>query len=182
LSLTYNIQTLFLYIFIPLLTSAHIFRTIGTGYQSIIVRPAVEETIKDITSRYPIEVLITERARVSADITTTLQQVLGERGLTFERFNIADFAFSAEFSHAIEAVRIAEQNALRAEQDLVRVQFEAQAEIARAEAQAEVLRLQARELTETNLQAMWIESWNGVLPQVVSDGSGLLINIPTGNN
>ncbi|MCL2837938.1 MAG: prohibitin family protein [Oscillospiraceae bacterium] len=156
--------------------SGEIFRTIGVGFESVIVRPTVEEIVKDITARYTIEELITERARVSADITSSLQSALGQRGLTFERFNIVDFSFSEEFSNAIEAVRVAEQNALRAEQDLERVRFEAEQEVARAEAQAEVLRLQAQELTDTNLQAMWIETWDGVLPQVMTDSSGLLIN------
>jgi len=157
--------------------SGEIFRTVGVGFESIIVRPAVEETIKDVTARYTIEELITERARVSADITSRLQEVLGERGLNFDRFNIIDFSFSEEFGQAIEEVRIAEQNALRAQQDLARVEFEAAQEVARAEAQAEVLRLQAQELTDTNLMAMWIEAWNGVLPQVMSDGNGILFNM-----
>ena len=163
--------------------TVNIFQTIGMGYQSIIVRPIVEETIKDITARYPIEQLITERARVSAAITSQLQTLLGERGLVFERFNIENFAFGVEFSEAIEAVRIAEQAALRAEQDLARVEFEAQADIVRAdaearaailaaEAQAEMLRLQAQELTEENIVALWIERWNGVLPQFVGGDGG----------
>ncbi|MCL2357079.1 MAG: SPFH domain-containing protein [Defluviitaleaceae bacterium] len=204
--------------------SATIFRTVGTNYQEIIVRPVVEETIKDITSRYPIEQLITERARVSADITNALQRELGERGLTFERFNIADFEFSREFSSAIEAVRIAEQSALRAEQDLERTRHEAQAQVIQAEnealarierataearqtviqaeasaeqtliraqaqaeadillaeAQAQVLRLQAQELTDENLLALWIQAWNGILPSVLleGDGGGVILNIP----
>lgn len=192
--------------------SATIFRTVGPGYQAIIVRPVVEETIKDITARYPIEQLITERARVSADITAALQRELGDRGLTFERFNIADFAFSSEFSNAIEAVRIAEQAALRAEQDLERVRHEAQADVVQAdadataritranaaaeerliaataqaeadvmlaEAQAEVLNLQARELTPENLQLLWIDRWNGILPTTLVEGEGgMILNLP----
>ena len=156
--------------------SAHVFETIGVGFESIIIRPTVEETVKDITARYTIEQLITERARVSADIASALQRELSDRGFVFERFNIVDFAFSEEFSDSIEQVRIAEQNALRAEQDLARVEFEAAQEIEMARAQAEVLRLQAQELTETNLLAMWIEKWDGVLPRVMSEDSGMLLS------
>jgi len=158
--------------------SAHVFQTIGTAYESVILRPIVEETLKDITARYPIEELITERARVSSDITSTLQAAYTARGFMLERFNIVDFQFSAEFATAIEAVRIAEQNALRAEQDLSRVKFEADAERERARAQADVLRLQAQELTETNLSAMWLEKWNGVLPVFMAgDDQGVMINL-----
>jgi len=155
----------------------NVFQTIGTGFESIVIRPTVEETVKDITARYTIEELITERARVSADIAAALQTTLSARGFTFERFNIVDFSFSIEFSNAIEQVRIAEQNALRAEQDLARVEFEAEADRAMARAQADVLRYQAQELTDTNLMAMWIERWNGILPQVMTgDGGGMLLN------
>ncbi|MCL2248632.1 MAG: prohibitin family protein [Oscillospiraceae bacterium] len=157
--------------------SAEVFRTIGIAYESIVLRPIVEETLKDITARYAIEELITERARVSADITSALQVAFTARGFTLERFNIVDFHFSTEFSNAIEQVRIAEQNALRAEQDLARVEFEAEADRERARAQADVLRLQAQELTDTNLAAMWLERWNGVLPVLMAgDSQGVMIN------
>ena len=158
--------------------SAEVFRTIGIAYESIILRPIVEETLKDITARYPIENLITERARVSADITSALQVAFTERGFTLDRFNIVDFHFSVEFGNAIEQVRIAEQNALRAEQDLQRVMHEAEADRERARAQADVLRYQAQELTDTNLIAMWIERWNGVLPTFMgTDNNGIMISI-----
>jgi len=157
--------------------SAEVFRTIGIAYEPIILRPIVEETLKDITARYAIEELITERARVSADITSALQTAFTARGFTLERFNIVDFHFSDEFANAIEQVRIAEQNALRAEQDLSRVEFEAEADRERARAQADVLRLQAQELTDTNLAAMWLERWNGVLPLLIAgDSQGIMIN------
>jgi len=157
--------------------SAHVFRTIGTAYESIVIRPTVEETLKDITARYTIEQLITERARVSADINAALQVAFTERGFTLERFNIVDFQFSAEFSNAIEQVRIAEQNALRAYQDLERSRHEAEAERVMARAQADVLRYQAQELTDTNLLAMWIERWNGVMPIFMTgDGAGMMFN------
>ena len=158
--------------------SAIVFQTIGVAYESIVLRPIVEETLKDITARYAIEELITERARVSADITSALQVAFTNRGFTLERFNIVDFHFSQEFSNAIEQVRIAEQLALRSEQDLERVRFEAEAERERARAQADVLRLQAAELTDTNLAAMWIERWNGILPVFVSgDSQGIMIDM-----
>jgi regulator of protease activity HflC (stomatin/prohibitin superfamily) len=158
--------------------SEHVFRTIGVGFESIIIRPTVEETIKDITARYSIDQLITERARVSADINSALQTAFTERGFTLERFNIVDFSFSQEFTLAIEAVRIAEQRALEAYQDLTRAEHLAEADRVMARAQADVLRYQAMELTETNLLAMWIERWNGILPAVMTgEGGGFMFNI-----
>jgi regulator of protease activity HflC (stomatin/prohibitin superfamily) len=181
--------------------SADIFQNIGLGYQHIIIRPAVEETIKSITARYSIEVLIKDRARLSAEITAQLQYILGERGLKFERFNIADFQFSPEFTRAIERVRIAEQGALEAEQELERIRHEAQAQVVTAtqaalarnqrtdaeayeirtlaDAEAYKLDLLARTLTEDNLLALWIEQWDGVLPQFVGDGQGFMFQLPT---
>jgi len=162
--------------------AGNVFREIGLGFESIIIRPTVEETVKDITARYTIEELITQRARVSADIAAELQSNLSIRGFTFERFNIVDFAFSVEFSNAIEQVRIAEQHALRAYQDLERSRHEAEAERVMARAQADVLRYQAAELTDTNLMAMWIERWNGVLPSVMTgDGNGMFLNFDLGD-
>ena len=159
-------------------STANVFQTIGIGFESVVLRPRVEETIKDITARYSIDQLITERARVSTDITMALQEAFTGRGFTLEAFNIVDFQFSEEFSNAIEQVRIAEQRALQAEQELSRAEFEAEADRVMARAQADVLRYQAQELTESNLAAMWIEKWNGILPTVMTgDGGGMFLNL-----
>jgi len=73
--------------------------------------------------------------------------------------------------------RVERANA-QAQEITIRAEAQAAADIVMAEAQAQVLRLQARELTDENLLAMWIQAWDGILPQVMTDGNGVILQIP----
>lgn len=57
---------------------------------------------------------------------------IGPYGFDIEVFNITSFEFSEEFNAAIEAKQTAQQNALKAEQDLARIKVEAQQQIEQA--------------------------------------------------
>ncbi len=90
-----------------------------------------------------------------------------------ERLTI--FSFSHRFDPAIEAMQTAEQNALKAKNDLERVTVEAQQRIALADAAAETINIQAQAIKEQGgaayVQLKAIEQWNGQLPQVSSSAT-----------
>lgn len=93
-----------------------------------------------------------------------------------------NFAFSPEFSRAIESKQIAEQEAKQAEFIAKKATQEAQAEINRAKGQAEAQRLQRQTLTPDLLQKQAIEKWDGHFPTVMGGNGTLpLININPAN-
>ena len=100
-----------------------------------------------------------------------LAEKIGPYGFDIEVFNITSFEFSEEFNAAIEAKQTAQQNALKAEQDLARIKVEAQQQIEQARAEAESYRLKNQEITQETLAMEWIDKWDGKLPSVASDGS-----------
>ncbi len=166
-------------------------REIGTDYEQKIIDPAIQESVKAATAQFTAEQLITQRPLVSASIRDVLVERLGSRGIRVEEVSITDFNFSEEFSRAIEAKQVAEQDALRAERELERARIEAQQQVARAdaeaqarlrvaEAEAEALRLQREVISPALLQLRFIEKWNGVLPRFTTGEGGImpLINIP----
>lgn len=166
-------------------------REIGTDYEQKIIDPAIQESVKAATAQFTAEQLITQRPLVSASIRDVLVERLGSRNIRVEEVSITDFNFSDEFSRAIEAKQVAEQDVLRAERELERAQIEAQQQVAQAEAQAtarlrvaqaeaESLRLQREVISPALLQLRFIEKWNGVLPRLTAGDGGLipLINIP----
>jgi len=155
-------------------------RTVGTAYESIILQPAIQEAVKSVTARYSSEEIVTRRAEISASIVQELQASVGEFGIIIRELNIIDLGFSAEFNAAIEARNIAEMDVLRAQQELARTEVEALQRIVEAEAEAEVMRLQNLEITPEVLQKMWIESWNGQLPQVTSGDMSMLMPMTGG--
>jgi len=166
-------------------------REIGIDYQAKVIDPAIQESVKAATAQFTAESLITQRPLVSDSIKQVLVTRLAPRGITVQDLSITEFNFSPEFSKAIEAKQVAQQDALRAERELRRVQIEAQQQVAQANAQAEArltvakaeaeaLRLQREVISPALLQLRSIEKWDGVLPRFSTGGSGLipLINVP----
>ena len=154
--------------------SANIFKNVGTNFDEVIVRPAVQECVKAVTAKFTAEQLITNRQVISQQMEDALAEKINPYGLNIEVFNIISFDFSEEFNKAIEAKQTAQQNALKAEQDLQRVKIEAQQQIEQAKAEAESYKLKNQEITDAMIQMEYINKWNGQLPTVVSDGTNIL--------
>ena len=125
-------------------------------------------------AQYTAEELITMRQTVGNEMQQNISEKLVPYGFSTESVNIVDFQFSEEFNAAIEAKQTAQQNALKAEQDLARVKVEAEQAITQAQAEAESYRLKSQELTDEMIMMEFIDKWDGKLPTVVSDGQALL--------
>ena len=110
-----------------------LFKEIGLDYENRVIQPAIEETVKQVTANYNAEELITKRPLVKSDIETAIRDRLNQFDIVTEVISITDFEFSILFNKAIESKVEAEQNALRAENDLRRIQVEAQQHEATAE-------------------------------------------------
>ncbi len=168
-----------------------IYQDLRKDYIPRIIDPSIQESVKAVTAKYTAEELITKRAEVRQAIAAALGERVSPHGIQVVEVAITDFAFSATFNQSIEAKVEAEQNALKAENVLEQVKFEAQQEIERGKAEAEKLRLQKQEITpalirlrEVENQTRWIEKWNGVMPTFMMDSDGAgpvpLVQLPTG--
>ena len=152
-------------------SSALVYQNFGLGVQDTLVVPAIPECIKAVTAQYSAEELITKRQTVSEEIKASISEKIQSYGLFIEVFNMTEFNFSEEFNAAIEAKQTAQQNALKAEQDLARIKIEAEQKVEQARAEAESYKLKNQEITDKTLLNDWIEKWDGKLPQV-ADGNG----------
>ena len=156
---------------------------------SVVLDPAIQESVKAITARYTAEELITKREEVKLGIESAIKsfvaKTLADKGLTgalrFSNVAITDFQFSKGFNDSIEAKVKAEQDALRAENEKkTRI---TQAEAAKTEqqlkadahsyqiekesrARADAIERESKALqSNPNLiQLRTVERWNGVLP------------------
>ena len=126
------------------------------------------------------------------DIETEIGIRLNEYNIITDVISITDFQFSSLFSSAIESKVEAEQKAQKAENDLVRIQVEAQqrealakgvaaANIAEAEGEAEAIRVINSALSQNPYYLEWLktQAWDGKLPLVVGEGGTPFIQIPT---
>jgi regulator of protease activity HflC (stomatin/prohibitin superfamily) len=154
---------------------AETYQTVGNldAVETRIILPAVQESVKAATALYTAEELVSRRQEVRDQIRAQLRERLTRNGVVVDEFSIVNFAFSREFSNAIEAKTTAEQLKLKAMRDLERIRIEGEQKITGAKAEAEALRLQKEnvtanliELRKIEMQQRAIEKWDGRLPQV----------------
>lgn len=150
----------------------NLFQEVGRDYQARIIDPAIQESVKNATAQFSAEELITKRGEVRDRMREALTDKLSRRYIALDDVSIVNFSFSEDFNKSIEAKQVAEQQALKAEQDLKRIEVEARQSIERAKAEAESLRLQKENvsgdlirLREVEAQIKSIEKWDGKLPQ-----------------
>lgn len=161
-------------------SSASLYKNVGVDYGNVIITPAIQESIKAVTAQYTAEELITERQIVGDQIKEALSQKIAEYGIIVEIFNIVNFDFSEEFNAAVEAKQTAQQNALKAEQDLARIEVEAKQKITQAEAESQSIKLIQEALASSPDYIEYVKwnKWDGKLPSVMGD-SDILLNMDT---
>ena len=174
----------------------------GSLYQSVgnlltvastIVAPSVWNVAKATTAQFNAEELVSKRAEVAARMLDSLRAVLAPYHILVEAVNITNFQFSKDYSAAIEAKQVAQQQALQAtytlqekkvsvEQKVVEAQAQAQAHIEQAKgiAAATLLRAKAQatanaeiaaSLTPILLQQKALDRWSGRLPTYLGSGA-----------
>jgi regulator of protease activity HflC (stomatin/prohibitin superfamily) len=149
---------------------ADTYTRIGLDVENKVIDPRIQEVVKAVIARFSAEELLVKREDVKSEIASGLRSSLSAYNITVEDIQITNFSFSRAFDSAIEAKQTAEQNALKAKNDLDRIKIEAQQKIAMAEAEAKTIQIQAQAIKEQGgaeyVQLKAIEKWNGQLPQV----------------
>ncbi|MGI0002854.1 MAG: prohibitin family protein [Nitrosopumilaceae archaeon] len=169
-----------------------LYKEVGPDYENRIIQPAIEEVVKQVTANYNAESLITKRPLVKSDIEGEIVKRLNEFNIITDAVSITDFQFSPLFAQAIESKVEAEQKALRAQNDLRRIQIEAEqreaeaqgiakANIAEAQGEAEAIKIINEALAQNPNYLEWLKTqrWDGKLPLVVGEGGTPFIQIPT---
>jgi len=160
--------------------SYYIYKNIGSGYEDILITPAVNEVLKAITSKYTAEESVVNRMLISDGLVKGLNEKLNSFGLYITDVNIINYEFSEAYINAIEEKQVAQQKLLKAE-------TEKQTKITMAEAEAETLRIKAEAEAHANevlseslsanvIEYKKIEKWNGELP-TVTGGNGTIIDL-----
>ena len=162
-----------------------LFQSYGADIVENVIHPAVNETVKAVMAQYPAEELVTKREEVKNKIETLLASGLAKANITVDNVYLTNFEFSKDYSEAIEAKQVAQQQVLKSEQDLQRIKVEADQKVAQAKAEAQSLQLQ-REVITPNLIALRqieafqaaIAKWDGKLPETMVGGqTGALLNL-----
>lgn len=155
-----------------------IYVDLGLSYSERVIMPLEQEANKAITAQFTAEELITRREEVRNKMKDILSSRLSERNIIVEDVSIVDFSFSNSFTQAIEAKVTAEQNALREQNNLQVVKFQADQKIEQARGEAESIRIINEELQRSPqyINYLTMSKWNGVMPLSLGGTSLLSIN------
>lgn len=148
------------------------------------------ERVKSVLSSHKAMDIIAKRASISAAVESAIKETIDEEYyVNITTVVLDNIDFSDAFELAVEEKMIAEQAKLKADYENEKKVANAQAEVDIAKAKAEALMIEAEaeaaanEVVEESLsikiiQKMWLEKWNGLLPEVMtSDSTGVMLDL-----
>jgi len=143
-------------------------QTYGTGYADKVVLPKVIAAVKDVIGGIEATELINAREKAARAIleNATMQLSSAKIPVTITSLVLANIDYSDTFERSIEEKVVAQQNAIRAQNETKRVEEEARQTVVRANAEAEAIRIRAQALKENPdvLLQDAIKRWDGKLP------------------
>lgn len=144
----------------------NLYRQVGNNYETVVLEPAIKESIKSAIAKYNAEEITTKRAEVSSDCLKVIQEKTKKYGIIIEDFNLTNIEFSKEYTNAIEKKQVAEQ-------ELAKSKLESERKIIEAEATKKANELLKQTLTDEVIAKQFIEKWDGKLPTTYAGGDVL---------
>lgn len=183
-------------------TAQNLYKTVGKEYYSIILEPSILNNTKVAFAKYTAENLLAHRDELTKQIAEKLAEDASVYGITIVNLNIENVDFTDAFTNAVEAKQVAAQNKLTAEtqqaQKIMETQAAANMKRINAEADADARKIRAdadayeikikadaeaeantkinKSITQTLIDYVYANQWNGEYP-VYFGGDNALIDL-----
>lgn len=120
---------------------SYIYRTLGKDYDRRVLPSIVNEVTKAVVAQYNASELLTKREMVSRQIRDKLVRRSSDFKIQLEDVSITHLAFSKEYTNAVEAKQVAQQDAERAKYIVEKAINEKKTIIIKAEGEAQSAQL-----------------------------------------
>ena len=125
-----------------------IYQNLGEDFDERVLPSIVTEVLKAVVAQFDAEQLLTQREKVSKQIRQNLSARALEFNLLLEDVSITHLIFSKEFTTAIEAKQVAQQDAERSKFIVAKAEQEKLAAIIIAQGESEAAELISKALKE----------------------------------
>ncbi len=158
---------------------AVLFRNVGSNYIAKIITPVVEGVLKDIIGNFNAADIVANREEVRQEIEAELSRQLPKEYISNVHIQIVNIDYDDTFEQSIVDKQVAEQKALTAKNNTVRIQEEANQKVISAEADAKAMQIKADALKANPALTQYeaVQKWDGKLPSYMLGNSVPFIDL-----
>lgn len=151
----------------------------GKEVRDSFIKPNIISWTKEIVARYEVaDILGAEKANVNAAITDYNAKRFAPYGITISNVSLINVGVDKKTREVINNKIAAQQNAetqrIENQTKVEKAEADAKAKLIEAEAEAKANELKKKQLTKELLYEMYLDKWNGELPNVQSGDSMIL--------
>lgn len=170
----------------------------GESIKDTFIKPKIVAWTQEVSANYPVtDIFGDKRTQINAELDTYLREKFDKYGIIIDTVNFTDISVDAETAAAIQKKVTAQQELelanieaetakINAEKDKEVAQIAAEKAVIEASAEADVVRIAAEaeaeanrviaaSLTDTLIEKIKYEQWDGKLPTV--SGSNAIVSI-----
>lgn len=156
-----------------------LYTEVGPSFQEKIILPIIYGVVKDVIGTFNASEIVENRDNVRTQVEIRLNEQLSNKYFRNISFQIVNIDYDDAFEQAIVAKQVAEQEALKAKNNTIRIQEEANQKVIAAEAEAKAIKVRADALAKNPnlINYEMVQKWDGKLPQYCLGDNIPLLNL-----
>lgn len=154
----------------------------GKEVRDSFIKPNIISWTKEVVARYNVaDILGSEKANVNIALTDYIGKKFEPYGITVSNVSLINVGVDEKTREVINNKIAAQQNAetqkIENQTKVDKAKADAEAKLIEAEAEAKANELKKKSLSKEIIQEMYLQKWDGKLPEVSTDGNSIILDI-----